>query len=52
MRASVSCQLYFMKMLSIAAGFQLILSCAIMVVVECCSLTEEVGHGHVTYVRK
>jgi len=43
MRTSVSSQLYLMKMLisvSIAAGFQLILSWAIMVVEECCSLVD------------
>jgi len=52
MPASVSCQLYLKKVLSIAAGFQLVLFWAIMVVEECCSLAEEVGHGHVTYVHK
>ena len=43
MHASVNCLLYIVKMLvsvSIAAGFQLILSWAIMVVEECCSLVD------------
>jgi len=43
MRTSVSCLLYLVKMLvsvSAAAGFQLILSWAIMVVEECCSLVD------------
>ena len=43
MFTSVSCQLYLMKMLlsvSIAAGFQLILCWAIMVVEEGCSLVD------------
>ena len=43
MHASVNCLLYLVKMLvsvSIAAGFQLILSWAIMVVEECCSLVD------------
>jgi len=43
MRASVSCQLYLVKMfvsVSIAAGFQLILSWAIMMVKDCCSLVD------------
>jgi len=43
MRASVGCQLYLVKMfvsVSIAAGFQLILSWAIMMVKDCCSLVD------------
>ena len=44
MRASVSCQLYLVKVLasvSIAAGFQHILSLEIMVVEECFCLVAE-----------
>ena len=43
MHTSVSCQLYLVKILvpvSIAAGFQLILPWATMVVEECCSLVD------------